>query len=334
LSRVHSFNRAPVLLALALIFTTPAVCAHAGAPSGTFTTVFENDLFYRADRDYTNGIEFNWSPTGSASEQLTEFLANMTPGLLPRNTTRVNYSLGQMMFTPEDTAAYDPPLTQRPYAGYLYGALALTSIGPGTEEQLRIQLGAIGPASLAADSQDLVHRIRGFALPQGWHTQLRDEPGVVVSYQVTKEAVSLVLPGDFAFDVKGNAGGAIGNVFDYASAGAMARIGINMPGDGGPPQIEPGRPSSYYYDPKPGLGAYVFAGIQGRAVARNLFLDGNSFQDSRSVEKENFVGEVSFGGALDYERFRLSFVHVIRSREYQTQPGFDQFGTLSLAVNL
>jgi len=311
-----------------------AVPARAADPSGTFTTVFENDLFYRTDRDYTNGIEFNWSPTGSASERLPEFLAGQAPNLFPRDFTRANYSLGQMMFTPEDTAAYDPPLTQRPYAGYLYGALALTSAGPRTEEQLRIQLGMIGPASLAADSQDLIHRLRGFALPQGWHTQLRDEPGLVVSYQVTQQAVSLAMPGDFAFDIKGNAGGAIGNVFDYASAGAVARIGINMPNDSGPPQIEPGRPSSYYYDPKPGLGAYIFAGIQGRAVVRNLFLDGNSFEDSRSVDKENFVGEVSFGGALDFERFRLSFVHVIRSREYRTQAGFDQFGTLSLAVNL
>lgn len=331
---MHSVNRVPVMLALATMLFISAIPAHAADPAGTFTTVFENDLFYRTDRDYTNGIEFNWSPIGAASEQLPEFLANMTPGLLSRDTTRVNYSLGQLMFTPEDTAADNPPLTQRPYAGYLYGALALTSVGAGTEEQLRIQLGAIGPASLAADSQDLVHRIRGFAFSQGWHTQLRDEPGLVVSYQVTKQAVSLVLSDNFAFDIKANAGGAVGNVFDYASAGAVARIGINMPGDSGPPQIEPGRPSSYYYDPKPGLGAYVFAGIQGRAIARNLFLDGNSFQDSRSVEKENFVGEVSFGGALDFERFRLSFVHVIRSREYQTQPGFDQFGTLSLAVNL
>ena len=331
---MHFFRSTPAMLALALTLLIPAMPARAAGASGTFTTVFENDLFYRTDRDYTNGIEFNWSPVGTAPEQLPEFLANMTPGLLPRDTTRVNYSLGQLMFTPEDTAVYDPPLTQRPYAGYLYGALALTSVGPGTEEQLRVQLGAIGPSSLAADSQDLVHRIRGFALPQGWHTQLRDEPGLVVSYQVTKEAVSLALPGDFAFDIKANAGGAVGNVFDYASAGAVARIGIDMPNDSGPPQIEPGRPSSYYYDPKPDLGAYIFAGIQGRAVARNLFLDGNSFQDSRSVEKENFVGEVSFGGALDFERFRLSFVHVIRSPEYKTQPGFDQFGTLSLAVNL
>lgn len=330
---MRRFRRRPAALAFILSLAIPAASAHAADPSGTLTTVFENDLFYRTDRDYTNGIEFNWSPAGRASELLPEFLANMPPGLFPRDTTRVNYSLGQLMFTPEDTAAYDPPLTQRPYAGYLYGALALTSTGPGTEEQLRIQLGAVGPASLAADSQDLIHRLRGFALPQGWHTQLRDEPGLVVSYQATQEAVSLALPGDFAFDIKANAGGAIGNVFDYASAGAVARIGINMPGDSGPPQIEPGRPSSYYYDSKPDLGAYVFAGIQGRAVARNLFLDGNSFQDSRSVEKENFVGEVSFGGALDFERFRLAFVHVIRSREYKTQPGFDQFGTLSLAVN-
>jgi hypothetical protein len=331
---LYFFHSTPAILAFATALLLPAIPARAAGPSGTFTTVFENDLFYRTDRDYTNGIEFNWSPTGSADQLLPEPLSDLAPNLLPRDATHVNYSLGQMMFTPEDTAAYDPPLTQRPYAGYLYGALALTSAGPGTEEQLRIQLGAVGPASLAADSQDLVHRIRGFALPQGWHTQLRDEPGLVVSYQVTKEAVALALPGDFAFDIKANAGGAVGNVFDYASAGAVARVGINMPGDSGPPQIEPGRPSSYYYDPKPVLGAYVFAGIQGRAIARNLFLDGNSFQDSRSVEKQNFVGEVSFGGALDFERLRLSFVHVIRSREYQTQPGFDQFGTLSLAVNL
>ena len=331
---MHHFRPAPVTLALALTLIIQAIPARAAVSSGTFTTVFENDLFYRTDRDYTNGIEFNWSPTGSAAQLLPEFLANMAPNLLPRDSTHVNYSLGQLMFTPEDTAAYDPPPTQRPYAGYLYGALALTSVGPGTEEQLRVQLGAIGPASLAADSQDLIHRLRGFALPQGWHTQLRDEPGLVVSYQVTEQAVSLAMPEDFAFDIKANAGGAIGNVFDYASAGAVARIGINMPNDSGPPQIEPGRPSSYYYDPRPGLGAYIFAGIQGRAVARNLFLDGNSFEDSRSVKKENFVGEVSFGGALDFERFRLSFVHVIRSREYRTQPGFDQFGTLSLAVNL
>jgi hypothetical protein len=330
---VHPFHRAPAVLALATALAIPALPAHAADPSGTFTTVFENDLCYRTDRDYTNGIEFNWSPVGNASQLLPDFLAGMTPNFFPRDSTRVNYSLGQMMFTPEDTAAYDPPLMQRPYAGYLYGALALTSVGPDTEEQLRVQLGMVGPASLAADSQDLVHRLRGFALPQGWHTQLRDEPGLVVSYQVTKQAVSLALPGNLAFDIKANAGGAIGNVFDYAGAGATARIGINMPADSGPPQIEPGRPASYYYDPKPGLGAYIFAGIQGRAVARNLFLDGNSFQDSRSVEKENFVGEASFGGALDFERFRLAFVHVIRSREYRTQPGFDQFGTLSLAVN-
>lgn len=331
---MHQFHCTPFTLAFAAFLTVTALPAHAADPSGTFTTVFENDLFYRTDRDYTNGIEFNWSPIGNASDRLPAFLADMAPNLFPRDFTRVNYSLGQMMFTPEDTAAYNPPQTQRPYAGYLYGALALTSVGPGTEEQLRVQLGAIGPASLAADSQDLVHRIRGFALPQGWHTQLRDEPGLVVSYQVTEQAVSLALPGDFAFDIKGNAGGAVGNVFDYVSAGAVARIGINMPADSGPPQIEPGRPASYYYDPKPGLGAYIFAGLQGRAVARNLFLDGNSFENSRSVEKENFVGEVSLGGALDFERFRLSFVHVIRSREYKTQPGFDQFGTLSLAVNL
>lgn len=64
---MHSFHRVSAVLALALPLVMPAFPARAADASGTFTTVFEDDLFYRTDRDYTNGIEFNWSPVGSAS---------------------------------------------------------------------------------------------------------------------------------------------------------------------------------------------------------------------------------------------------------------------------
>src|SRR6201999_687359 len=100
-------------------------------------------------------------------------------------------------------------------------------------------------------------------------------------------------------------GTSIGNIYDYVNAGAMARFGVNLPKDYGPMRIEPSLPGSDYFEPTAGFGAYVFGGVDGRAVARNLFLDGNSFEDSRSVDKFNLVDDAIFGAALTFDSFRL-----------------------------
>ena len=110
----------------------------------------------------------------------------------------------------------------------------------------------------------------------------------------------------------------------------MARFGINLPKDYGPMRIQPSLPGSDYFEPTAGFGAYVFAGVDGRAVARNLFLDGNTFESSRSVQKMNLVGDLTFGAAVTFDSFRLAFTRVIRSREYKTQPQQDQFGAVDL----
>jgi len=55
-----------------------------------------------------------------------------------------------------------------------------------------------------------------------------------------------------------------------------------------------------------GRGGYVFAGVEGRAVARDIFLDGNTFQKSPSVDKEPLVGELAVGAALLFPGGRLS----------------------------
>jgi lipid A 3-O-deacylase len=69
-------------------------------------------------------------------------------------------------------------------------------------------------------------------------------------------------------------------------------------------------------------------------VGRNIFLDGNSFHSSRRVAKKALVGDFIAGGAIAFNQFQLSFVHTFRSREYTGQKDFDEFGTLSLSVNL
>jgi len=86
-------------------------------------------------------------------------------------------------------------------------------------------------------------------------------------------------------DVLPHFGGALGNVFTYGAAGVTLRIGSGLEDDFGPPRIRPSLPGSAYFLPGKGFNWYLFAGLEGRAVLYNIFLDGNTFTDSHSVDK-------------------------------------------------
>ncbi len=80
------------------------------------------------------------------------------------------------------------------------------------------------------------------------------------------------------------------------------------------------------------FGWYLFAGVEGRAIAHNIFLDGNTFRDSRSVDKKPLVGDLQFGLVLDWSDIRFSYTHILRTREFRTQEKFDGFGALSVSI--
>jgi len=82
------------------------------------------------------------------------------------------------------------------------------------------------------------------------------------------------------------------------------------------------------------LGWYVFAGIDGRTVLHNIFLDGNTVASSHSVSKRTFVGDFQAGIAIVFGRMTVAYTHVLRTREFDAQPRQDRFGALSLTFNL
>ena len=300
------------------------------AEKGSFSILFENDIFYDSDHDYTNGVEFSYTTAPDDSPRWVVDTARALPFFNQTGDVRTRFALGQNMYTPHDLSLSNPPLTDRPYAGFLYGAIGLADDTGTKLDQLQIMLGVVGPDSQAEETQKFVHSIFNDRKPEGWATQLHNEPGLVIEYN---RSIKLIPPQSFfgaVFDVEPNYGAAIGNVYDYASLGAVARLGFNLPKDYGPMRIEPSLPGSDYFEPTAGLGAYIFAGVDGRAIARNLFLDGNSFERSRSVDKMNLVGDLILGAAVTFDSFRLAFTHDIRTREYKTQPADDQFGAVDL----
>jgi hypothetical protein len=68
-------------------------------------------------------------------------------------------------------------------------------------------------------------------------------------------------------------------------------------------------------------------------VLHNIFLDGNTFKDSPSVDKENFVADLMAGLAISYGRYRFSYSYVYRTKEYKTQIDPQVFGSIQLAVS-
>lgn len=320
-----------IALVLAFSVAAPSARAASGTEKGTFSILFENDIFDKSDHDYSNGVELTYTTSPQATPNWAIRTANWLPFFSENTDVRTRYALGQSIYTPRNLGLTNPPLTDRPYAGFLYGAFGLVADTGTHLDQLQITLGVIGPDSFADKTQTWVHGIIKDKKPLGWATQLHNEPGVVIQYD---RSIKLIPPKSFlglVFDVEPHYGLAVGNVYDYANAGLMARLGFNLPGDYGPMRIEPSLPGSNFFEPNGGLSAYVFGGVEGRAIARNLFLDGNTFESSRSVRKMNLVDDMMFGAAITFRALRISYTHVIRSREYKTQSAPDRFGAVSIS---
>lgn len=302
------------------------------AEKGTLNLLFEDGFFYNDDRDYTTGWLVSWTTAPSDTPDWAIGIARAVPFFGQTGVVRATYGLGQDIFDPDNFALKDPPTTDHPYGGYLYGQMGLAQLTDTDLDQLQVELGMVGPASLAGNVQIFVHSILGDIHPMGWHYQLRDEPGLIINDEHSWRAVASGSFWGLSFDVDPHVGGAIGNVYDYVNAGAMGRIGLNLPDDYGPLRIEPSLPGTSFFEPTGNFSVYLFSGVDGRAVVRDLFLDGNTFEPSRHVDKIPFVGDFQTGLAIAMDRWRLAYTHVFRTKEFTTQQKAQQFGAVNLSV--
>ncbi len=317
--------------AIAAIALSPAASWADEPENGTLSIVFENDLFYGTDRHYTNGVRGAWlsGPGGTPEWALSP--ARWFPLFPDGGTVRVEYALGQSMYSPSDIRLENPPASDRPYAGWLYGSVGLIAETGMRLDQLSLTLGVVGPASMAEQTQKFIHRNVGSPDPRGWDTQLQDEPGLILTYQRSWRSLVAEPIAGLSFDVTPHVGGAGGNVFTYANGGVMVRFGKELLLDYGPPGIQPSLPGAGFFVPSQGLGWYLFGGLDGRAVARNIFLDGNTFRDSRRVDKEPLIADLQFGAAITWGHTRLSYVHLLRTPEFKGQNKMDEYGGFSLS---
>lgn len=298
----------------------------------TVTFVLENDLFAGSDDGYTNGVRASYVSPEANIPLWVETLATLAPFFPARGHTRWTLAIGQSMFAPEELTIKSLQLNDRPYAGWLYGTVGIIADRGSTLDNLQFTVGMVGPASGAAETQRFVHEIVNSPIPQGWGNQLHNEPGIIVSYEHKWRNLLELTPFGMGIDFTPSLGGSVGNIYTHAASSLMFRVGYDLPSDYGPPIIRPNLPGSDFFAPSHSFGWYLFTGLEGRVVARNIFLDGNTFRDSHSVDKNLFVGGAQAGIAMTYENTRIAYTHILRTREFSGQPSNEQFGALTLSV--
>ena len=322
------------------IALTLGVTASAQEPDpdkrGTFSAIYENDIFAGTDRGYTNGVLFQYISAADEVPDLLNPVQDNLTWLTGAEKWHWSIGLGQNMYTPQDLTLDDPPQTDRPYAGFLYASIGLIADDNrpdvGILDVLQLDIGVTGPASLAEKTQVFVHDLINTTDPQGWDTQIENEVAFRLLYERTwktgdeKNDIPLI---DLEYDITPHVGGSLGTAETYAGAGIGFRIGDDLEDDYGPPRVRPALGGPGFFEDKDGFSWYIFSGIAARAVARDMFVEGNLFQDSRGVDLEHLQGDLQSGFAIQVFRTEFAFTYVVRSPQFKGQENFSKFGSVN-----
>ena len=201
------------------------------------------------------------------------------------------------------------------------------------QDVLQVNLGVVGPSAGGRFVQENWHDLIQAVEPRGWDSQLKDELGIEITAQRMRQFEGPDLPIGLETDYALHGGATIGNVRTYASVGGMARIGWDLSSDFGPPRIRPALAGAGVFRPGRPFGGYLFAGIEGRAIARDMFLDGNLWRDSARVEdRRDFGADLQFGVALHQGDVQVAFTYVHRTEEFVAQSGPQRFGAVSVSI--
>ena len=326
------------IFALVLVWM-PSAGAQMRPPEGSeFQLFIENDLLARTDRYYTHGFKFG----GGAPFELLQLPATeLLEQLAPKDGSDIHLGLfvGQNLYTPKSITNSLPQPFDRPWAAWLYLGGVAQRAKANRLDTVEIDLGLVGPSALGREIQSGWHRLIGAPRPAGWQHQIPNETAFLVSWLAKSKHV---LGSDQGVELEliPHGGATLGTVMTLARAGASLRLGRHMTGFG-PDTIEPGGSmlQNMRRDIEPGRAEgiewYVFAGLDHRLIAHNIFLDGTVFRNSPSVRRRPHVYDLTAGISLRIEAVRLSLTRVRRSEEFFSiagNGGAQTFDSINLGI--
>ena len=299
--------------------------AIAQAPA-SLTLRVDNDAFdfwmlpwNRPDEEYSSGVHITYDG-GDAPWWARRFIGRSACTTRTTSCRSQRVEIGQDMYTPARSA--DNPVAapgSRRNAGWLYLSQSARALGRSRSDELTVTLGVTGPPSLAELTQKLAHDAApSLNRPADWSGQIAFEPGVIVRFEERWRAVSSGR--SFGVDIIPRWAANAGNVSTAAELGIQTQVGWHL---------------RHPWLPEDGPFSVAFvAGASARAVARDLFLDGNTFRANHDVGHEPFVGSGEVGLELRLSRFLLAYRAVNDTRSYASGPKWHPWASMVGGVSL
>jgi hypothetical protein len=281
----------------------------------------ENDIYF-SDRYYTNGLKFSYTQDGDDFFTSRLQFAVLKAIFGDDAQAYQSISIGQNMNVSSDRSIVNPPDDDRPYAGWLYASFGSHLARENSLDSLSISLGIVGPHSYAGDLQVWWHDLIGVDRPMGWHNQIKDEFGFIVSYEHSERILRRNISEDFATDTIATLGADLGNVITQGFARAIWRFGFNLPYSLSANRIDNSNANDVQWRPtdaSPDWHCFMYAGGSARFVGYDITLNGNTFRDSRSVAQKWLVGEAMVGISSRYKNFQADLNWTLRTSEYHNQ---------------
>lgn len=312
---------------------TFALCASAAVPFGaavaqsprTISLRIDNDAFdfwmlpwNRPDEEYTSGVHITYDGGRAPWWSRMLFGAGQacTIGVGECKTARAE--IGQDIYTPA-VSRDDPHAASdaRANGGWLYLSQTSRTLRESRADEWTLALGVTGPPSLARFTQQVAHSMAPeFNRPTDWTRQIAFEPGGILQYQ--QRRVAAADAGWLGVDVIPSMTLSAGNVLTAAELGFQTRVGWNL---------------AHPWLPRPRRSSIViFAGASSRAVARDIFLDGNTLRPSMRVGHEPLVNAGEAGIELRVRAISLTYRAVSQTRSYARGPNWHPWSSIVGAV--
>ncbi len=287
----------------------------------------ENDADFRDDAAYSYGGKIG---ALFYREESSDSFMHIPFSDYKKSENYISFSFAHQLYTPKDLNESKLLVDDRPYAGYMYLQGALHQVKNNSLISLTTQVGIIGSSSKMESVQKFIHDLIGSPYPKGWQNQIKDEFILQLNFS-RKEYYKLediygydaVLLPEYGFE--------LGNASTRVYASTLFRWGKNVPKDFGAFLIDNTSTSKIPLHNKnkehKKWRYYLNFSLRADAIAKNIFLDGNSFKKSHSVEKNNFILDGGYGFSIAYKRFSFDYLRRHTSKEFKTQDKYYSYGS-------
>ena len=331
---------------IAALALSAGLALNAVESGGTLYLTFDNDFIAGSDDGYTSGFQLGYVSPGRASfgdgpfpGGLGRWLDGVRPFAGLERQRFVAYSFAQRMFTPQEIDREGVVEDDLPYTGLL--ALSGTVAAQSREhlDAFTITIGVAGEAALGKPIQRHLHHFMGNTEPLGWDNQLETEPLLNLQYEHRWRAVDFSA-GPTNGDLIVSGSGAAGNMMTIATGGVGLRWGRNVPHDFfvPPPFFGEETVGALPYDPqrRGTVAMYIAASVDAAAFANLIYLDGNTFSDSHSVEHDHWYLRGHLGLHFEVGHFACA-VSIVRATLPWDRPDgatWETYGRISIGWRL